>query len=192
MKATAVPLRRWTRVEYERLVDQGFFGPDERLELLDGALIVKEPQNSPHFTAVSLVHDALRAALGPGWFVRMQGPVALDERSEPEPDISVVPGAARDYRAAHPARPVLVVEVSESRLRFDRSEKAAIYARAGIADYWIVNLVDRVLEIHREPARPTARHGAWGYRSIHRFGPDSVVSPLAAPAARVTVADLLP
>jgi Uma2 family endonuclease len=189
---TTVPLRRWTRLEYEKLVDQGFFGPDERLELIDGALIVKEPQNSGHFTAVALVHDALRNAFGAGWFVRLPGPVALDESSEPEPDISVVPGVARDYRDAHPARPVLVVEVSESRLRFDRTDKAALYARAGVTDYWIVNLVDRCLEIHRGPAPAATPSGHWGYRSIQRIGPDGSASPLAAPAARIAVADLLP
>jgi Uma2 family endonuclease len=188
---TVIPVRRWTRLEYERLVEQDFFGPDDRLELIDGTLIVKEPQKSGHFTAVALVHDALRSAFGPGWFVRLPGPVALDESSEPEPDISVVPGVARDYRDAHPARPVLVVEVSESRLRFDRTTKAAIYARAGVADYWIVNLVDRCLEIHREPA-PSATPGLWEYRAIQRLGPDGVASPLAVPTARILVADLLP
>ena len=103
MKATGVPVRRWTRLEYERLVEQDFFGPDERLELIDGALIVKEPQTSGHFTAVALVHDALRNAFGAGWFVRLPGPVALDESSEPEPDISVVPGVARTIET--PTRP---------------------------------------------------------------------------------------
>ncbi len=192
MDTGAVPVRRWTRHEYDCLVEQGFFGPDEQLELLDGALTVKEPQYSPHYTAVVLTHDALQAAFGPGWFVRMGGPVALDESSEPEPDISVVPGAPRDYRDAHPSRPVLVVEVSESRLRFDRTDKAAIYARAGLADYWIVNLVDRVLEVHRDPSPSAVSSGRWEYRSIQSLGPDEEASPLAAPIARVRVADLLP
>ncbi len=192
MSDAAVPIRRWTRQEYHCLVEQGFFGSDERIELLDGVLIVKEPQYSPHYTATALTHDTLRAAFGPGWFVRMGGPVALDESSEPEPDVCVVPGAPRDYRDAHPSRPVLVVEVSESRLRFDRADKAAIYARAGVADYWIVNLVDRVLEVHRDPAPSAEGAGRWEYRSILSFGPDDVASPLAAPTARVRVADLLP
>jgi Uma2 family endonuclease len=191
MDATA-PTRRWTRLEYEQLVDEGFFGPEERLELIDGALIVKEPQSSWHVTAVALVNEALRHAFGPGWFVRVPGPVALDESSEPEPDVSVVAGTARDFRDAHPSRPVLVVEVSQSRLRFDRTDKAAIYARAGIGDYWIVNLVDRLLEVHREPAPSIGAAGGWGYRSIQRLGPDGMAIPLAAPTARVLVADLLP
>jgi Uma2 family endonuclease len=187
-----VPARRWSRLEYEQLVDDGFFGPDDRIELIDGALLVKEPQSSAHVTAVALVHEALRIAFGLGWFVRVPGPVALDENSEPEPDVSVVPGTARDYRDAHPSRPVLVVEVSQSRLRFDRTHKAAIYARAGVADYWIVNLVDRVLEVHREPSPSVGSPGGWGYRAIQRLDPDAIASPLAAPAARIVVADLLP
>jgi Putative restriction endonuclease len=77
---------------------------------------------------------------------RSQGPVALDDESEPEPDIVAVPGTIRDYSGEHPARPVLVVEVSDSSLSLDRARKGNLYARAGLGDYWIVNLVERVLE----------------------------------------------
>jgi Uma2 family endonuclease len=100
--------------------------------------------------------------------------------------------SGRDYRDAHPARPVLVVEVSQSRLRFDRRRKASIYARAGLTDYWIVNIVDRVLEVHREPARLATPRRRWGYQAIETLGPDDVIAPLAAPSARIAVADLLP
>lgn len=103
--------RRWRRVEYDRLIEMGFFGEDEAIELLGGQLVVAEPQGSRHFTAIELVADALRLAFGSGWRVRVQGPVALDDESEPEPDVAVVPGTAREYRAAHPARPVLVVGI---------------------------------------------------------------------------------
>ena len=104
----------------------------------------------------------------------------------------VVRGAPRDYLAAHPTRPALVVEVAQSGLALARGRKAAAYARAGIGDYWIVNLVDRALEIHREPARPGPARRHWGYASIKTLGPGDTVSPLAAPAADVHVADLLP
>jgi Uma2 family endonuclease len=192
MGTPTVRTRRWKRREYERLIDHGFFSPDERLELIDGRLVIKEPQYSPHATAVALVTEALRLAFGPGWYVRSQFPVALDKWSEPEPDVCVVPGSPRDYRDAHPARPVLVVEVSQSRLLFDRRRKASIYARAGLTDYWIVNIVDRVLEVCRDPARLVAPRRRWGYRSIQTLGPDDVIAPLAAPSARIAVADLLP
>src|SRR5262245_12202727 len=184
--------RRWTRKEYDRLIEIGVFHEDESLELLGGELIVGEPQSSPHYTAIGLVEEALRAALGAGWLVRPHGPVALDEESEPEPDISLVPGTWRDYSVEHPARPVLVVEVSVSRLTFDRDHKGSLYARAGLADYWILNLVDRVLEIYRRPVEDPAARFGWRYASIERLGAGSSASPLAAPDARIQVSDLLP
>jgi Uma2 family endonuclease len=185
-------LRRWKRLEYERLVERGFFRPDERLELVDGLLLVKEPQSSAHMTAIRLVEDALRTAFGAGWDVRAQGPIALDSRSEPEPDVSVVRGSPRDYRDAHPRSPVLVIEVAMTSLRLDRTRKCRAFARAAVPEYWIVNLVDRVLEVHREPALLDAARRRWGYRSVQALGRDAAVSPLATPAARVAVADLLP
>lgn len=180
MNAEVVRTRRWSRSEYERLVDQGFFQPDERLELVEGQLVVKEPQNTPHVAAIALTADALRAAFGAGWFVRQQFPLALGDWSEPEPDVSVVTGSPRDYPQAHPSRPVLVVEVAESRLSFDRTTKASI---------WIVNLVDRLLEVYRDPERSGRE---WRYRSVQSVAPDGELSPLAAPGSRIRVADLLP
>jgi Uma2 family endonuclease len=187
-----VRTRRWTRAEYDRLIEQGVFRHEERLELIDGELVVREPQGSRHYAAVLLVTDALRAAFGPGWLVRGQGPVALDEASEPEPDVSVVRGSPRDYAAGHPAHPVLVVEVADSTLAFDRRRKAALYARAGVADYWLLNLVDGALMVHREPAVSDSTPYGWRYRSVTAVRPPGVVSPLAVPTASVAVADLLP
>jgi Uma2 family endonuclease len=191
-RTRALRLRRWNRLEYERLVERGFFRPDERLELVDGLLLVKEPQSSAHMTAIRLVEDALRTAFGAGWDVRAQGPIALDARSEPEPDVSVVRGSPRDYRDAHPSSPVLVIEVALTSLRLDRTRKCRAFARAGVPEYWIVNLVDRALEVHRDPALLDVARRRWGYRSLQSLGPDARVSPLASPAARVAVADLLP
>src|SRR5438093_13639595 len=90
-------LRRWTRREYERLIGHGCLDEDEPIELLGGLLLVKEPQSSPHRTAVLLVAKALERAFGEGWFVQTQSPIALGDRSEPEPDVSVVRGSPRDY-----------------------------------------------------------------------------------------------
>jgi Uma2 family endonuclease len=115
-----VQTRRWKRLEYERLIECGIFQPGERLELIDGLLVLREPQKPPHAVAVQLVQAALRTAFGSGWDVRGQGPIALDDDSEPEPDVSVVPGGPRDYVHAHPSHPVLVVEISLTSLRFDR------------------------------------------------------------------------
>jgi Uma2 family endonuclease len=184
--------RRWTRAEYDRLIAIGVSQPEEPIELLGGELVVAEPQGSAHHVAIGLVEDALRAAVGPGCVVRSQGPVALDDESEPEPDVSLVPGTRRDYRSAHPARPALVVEVAERRLGFDREHKGSLYARAGLQDYWVLNLVDSVLEIYRQPtADPTARFG-WSYASREALGAEATVAPLVAPGARILVSDLLP
>jgi Uma2 family endonuclease len=185
-------LRRWSRVEYERLVQCGFFQPGDRVELIGGQLLVAEPQNSPHATAVGLAEDVLREAFGRGWVVRVQAPIALDAESEPEPDIAVVPGTRRDYGQAHPQRPVLAVEVADSSLVGDRMIKGSLYARAGISDYWIVNLVDRLVEVYRDPARESEAAYGWAYRSVERHGPEAVISPLALPGTVVAVADMLP
>jgi len=184
--------RRWTRLEYERLIDAGVFRSGERLELLAGQLVVREPQGSLHATAIGLVEDALRVCLGPGWVVRVQMPIALDDESEPEPDVAVVPGAWRDYELAHPALPALLVEVAESSLDEDRGDKAALYARARVPEYWIVNLVSRSLEVRREPAATAAAPFGWSYRVLTVLEPGASVSPLACPTARIQVADLLP
>jgi hypothetical protein len=95
MSTTPIRTRRWTRVEYDRLIDLGIFRPGEHLELLGGQLMVSEPQGSLHATAVGLVEDVLREGFGSGWVVRGQMPIALDEESEPEPDVAVVPGTPR-------------------------------------------------------------------------------------------------
>ncbi|MDP2701906.1 MAG: Uma2 family endonuclease [Candidatus Rokubacteria bacterium] len=192
MDSVEVKTRRWKRVEYERLIETGFFQFGDPVELVGGQLIVAEPQGSGHFAAIRAVEEALRAAFGVGWDVRGQGPVALDEESEPEPDVAVVLGSFRDYVAAHPSRPVLVVEVSESSLNLDRYHKGSVYARAGLADYWIVNLVDRVLEVYRHPGPDPAASFGWRYSPAEVFGREASVSPLALPGAHIRVADLLP
>jgi Uma2 family endonuclease len=185
-------IRRWTRAEYDRLIDLGVFRPGEHLELLGGQLVVSEPQGTLHATAVGLVEDALRASFGSGWVVRVQMPVALDDESEPEPDVAVVPGTRYDYMTSHPARPALLVEVAESSLADDRGAKAMLYARAGIADYWILNLVDRALEVYRDPLTATAWRSGWRYRDVTVLHAGASIAPLAHPNASVEVAALLP
>ena len=192
MKQVPFTSRRWRRVEYEKLVSLGAFDEDEPLELIGGQLIVAEPKGSEHATAVGMADDALRAALPAGWMVRGQDPVALDDESAPEPDLVVVRGSRADYRHAHPARPALIIEVAESSLRFDRVAKGSLYARAGIVDYWIVNLVDRVVEVYREPGADLTAPYGWRYMAVQRFTPPSAITPLAVPASPIPVAALIP
>jgi len=192
MSGADVRSRRWSRVEYERLIATGIVGPGEPLELLGGHLIVSEPQGSAHFTAIRLMEDALRSAFGSGWEVRVQGPIALDDDSEPEPDVAVVRGTARDYREAHPARAALVVEVAEASLATDRQHKGSLYARAGLEEYWIVNLVDRVVEVYRSPVPDPLAPFGFRYGSAAILGPGRSASPLARPEASIAVEDVLP
>ncbi|MBI1733778.1 MAG: Uma2 family endonuclease [Candidatus Rokubacteria bacterium] len=191
MATPLVRTRRWTRLEYERLVELGVFEPGERLELLDGRLVLREPQGVSHAAGIRLAENALRAAFGAGWEIRGQLPVALDSSSEPEPDVAVVHGSTRDYLREHPSRPVLVVEVAETSLAIDR-RKSGLYARAGVPEVWIVNLVEGLLETYRTPApSPRARFG-WAYTDVRRLGRSELVTPLAAPTARIAVSDLVP
>jgi len=192
MRTPPVQTRRWSRAEYETLVEKGFFQPGERLELLDGLLVGREPQGSLHAAVVARAQQLLARAFGPDHHVRVRSPVALDDMSEPEPDLAVVRGDPWDYRQGHPAAPVLLVEVAESTIALDRRRKGGLYARAGVAEYWILNLNDRVLEVYRQPVRSASARYGWKYRSVRLLKPGAVVSPLAAPAARIRVADLLP
>lgn len=188
-----IPLtpRRWTRAEYDRLVHLGVLH-GKPVELVGGQLIVAEPQGSYHASALGAAGDALRAVLPRGWLVRIQMPVALDDESEPEPDLAVVAGAWANYRAGHPSSPALVVEVAESSLTFDREYKGSLYARGDIRDYWIVNLVERALEVYRDPGPDAVAPYGWRYRTVEWLGPAAVVSPLALSAVRIAVSDLLP
>jgi len=179
-RATGAPIirtRRWTRREYDRLIELGVLHEDEPIELLAGRLVVREPQRTPHATATQLAAEALRTAFGTGWSVRVQLPIALNDASEPEPDVAVVRGAPRDYLREHPSAPVLVVEIAHDSLRADRTLKARLYARAGIADYWIVNLVDRVLEVRRAPSR-TAPARRRAYADVRRLLPSESIADL--------------
>ena len=191
MKQAPLTVRRWRRVEYDRLVELGAF-EREPIELIGGQLIVAEPQGAYHASSIRRVDYALRAVLPPGWIVSIQSPVSLDDESEPEPDLTVLAGTLDDYSDAHPTRPTLVVEVAESSLTFDRREKGSLYARANVREYWIVNLVDRAIEVHREPQPPADAADDWTYRSVDVLRPPASVTPLAAPAARIQVTDLLP
>ncbi|MBI3636376.1 MAG: Uma2 family endonuclease, partial [Candidatus Rokubacteria bacterium] len=145
--------RRWTRREYDRLIGLGVLHADEPIELLDGHLVVKEPQNPSHATAYQLVTVALRRVFGRGWDVRPGLPIALDATSEPEPDVSVVRGDPRDYRRDHPARPVLIVEVALSSLRLNRRLKALRTGRHS-------GVLDRRRQGARARGVPRA-HGPW-------------------------------
>ena len=184
--------RAWTRVEFMRACTLGVFAPDEKLELIEGEIVQKMPQNGPHATAIYLMQCALLAIFGPAFMVRVQLPLALGENSQPEPDVCVVEGDAHQFSQDHPTTASLVVEVADATVETDRSVKAALYARAGITEYWIVNVNDRTLEVHRQPSEITGMTLGYGYRSIQILDADQQVAPLQAPENLISVAQLLP
>lgn len=187
--------RKWTVADFERAIDAGLFGPDERLELIDGEIIRKVTQNPPHSTALLKTARAVNLVFGTGFVVRQQLPLNFGsgDGNRPEPDLAIVEGAIEDYATAHPATALLAIEISDATLHYDRTAKASAYARAGIPELWILNLPDRVLEVYRQPA-PMADTLPFGhhYRSITRHTETEEVAPLAAPNSLLHVADLLP
>lgn len=169
-------LYRWTCDEYHRLTEMGFFD-DVRVELLDGEIWRMPAQLTPHATSVRKAALVIRVAFGEGFIVEAQLPTTLNNGSEPEPDVLVVPGTPDDYIDHHPGPNDvrLLVEVSDKTLRKDRTRKAEAYARAGVEDYWIVNLVDRQVEVHRGPSPD-------GYEDIAIYAPgQSLLPPISNP-----------
>ena len=187
----ADPVRRqWSRAEYYKMAELGWFN-GQRAELVGGEVVVVNPQNHPHAYTVDKVADVLRERLGAGHWVRMQLPLQCGTVSEPEPDVAVVTGTRDDY-TDHPTSALLVVEVGDTSLQYDRTQKMSLYARCGIADYWIINLVDRAVEVHRDPMEDSAQPFGFRYREVVRLAATESIAPLAKPEAGIAVADMLP
>ena len=174
-------LRPLKRVEYDRMVEMGLF-EDERVELLHGALVQMTPQGSRHAEVVRRLNRLFLPVLGGRAEICVQMPLAISEDSEPEPDFAIVPPG--DYSEAHPATALLVVEVADSSRKKDREIKSALYAAAGIPEYWLVDQVERVVEVRTRPSRGR-------YRSLTTFD-KGVLRPQAFPKIGVKVSDLLP
>lgn len=182
-------VRYWTREEYYRAAALNLFEADERLELIRGEIVEKMPQEPKHFTVIEAAQDILpRAFINVTCCVRAQGPLHLPDDTEPEPDIAVVRGTRHLYQHQHPRADdvLLVIEVANSTLAYDRDTKAPIYAEVGILEYWIVNVRDRVLEVYRDAERTGFTEPVLVLRE------NDIIAPLAAPDATIAVADLLP
>ncbi len=142
---------RWSRRQYEQMIEAGVFDEDARVELLHGEVVTMSPQSSRHATIVTLVAEALREVVEEGWYVREQLPLALDPDSEPEPDVAVVAGVPLDYFDDHPSTALLVVEVADCSRKKDSTAKVALYAWHGIREYWLLDLVEYHLVVYRQP-----------------------------------------
>jgi Uma2 family endonuclease len=182
-------LYRLTLEQYEAIVASGIFTARDKIQLINGYLVSKTTQNTPHATADDLCGDRLNRVIPPGWYVRAAKPIRLPtESSEPEPDRCVVRGRIRDYSARHPGPSdlALVVEVADSSLDDDRMQ-ADLYGRAGIPVYWIINLIDRQVEVHSKPSLS-------GYQSLEVFVPPHVlpVTIDGVEVGEIPVAEILP
>jgi Uma2 family endonuclease len=177
-------VHRWTKAEYYRLNELGFFD-NKRTELIEGEIIEMPTMKSSHATALALTHDVLRTVFAQGFVVRNQMPLDMGENSELVPDVAIVEGKARDFKESHPQLADLIVEIADTTLRNDRTKKLALYAAREIPEYWIVNLVHRCVEVYRRPL-------AASYTEIFVFNEKETVSPLGKPKAKIAVADLLP
>jgi Uma2 family endonuclease len=178
--------RKWTRKDYHTMADVGLFD-GQRVELVEGEVVEMSPQSPEHYGSIERIASLIRKVFGSSYWVRTQGPLILPNNSEPEPDISVVTGGMNDYDD-HPRGAVLVIEISGTTLRHDRERKKPLYARAGIEEYWIVNLFEQQLEVYRQPRRIGSR--GWNYESQTNYRRGDSVSPLALPKARIAVSDL--
>lgn len=180
----------WSKDEYYKMAEIGLFD-GKRVELIEGQVLEMTPMLSGHATATMLVAEALGKVFASHHFLRVQLPLSVSATSDPEPDVAVIEGAIRDYRDAHPTTAVLVVEVADSSVDYDRTDKASLYASAGVADYWVVNLPQRRLEVFRNPISDTSQPFGYTYASKTIFSEHQQVQPVAV-AAAVRVADLLP
>jgi len=183
------PRFQWTSDLYDRLAEAGVF-EGKRIELIEGEIVEMAPMGPRHFVTINLVAELLTSVFGKGFFVSSQNQLDVDKRSQPEPDIAVLTGSPRDYVGGHPKTLVLAVEVADSSIKRDRLYKTKLYAKAGIEDYWIVNLADNCVEVYRKPVNDPELGFIYLENSV--FGEDESVSPLAKPGAKIAVADIMP
>lgn len=183
-----VKTRRFTRAEYYKMAETGVLARGERVELIDGEIVPMSPQNLPHSLATGKSTTVFVRNFAASHIVRCQCPLTLANDCEPEPDFAVVTPAHLEsctQQGIHPSRPDLVMEISDSSVNYDTVEKAELYARAGIPEYWVLNLRSRKLEVRRD-----ASTGA--YTSVTLLNETELVYPWFAPDCKIRVAELLP
>jgi len=191
-QGTMAGFRRFSVAEYHKLIEIGILTEDDNLELLEGYLVHKMSRNPPHDATIQKAMKRLLRILPPDWDLRVQSAITLTT-SEPEPDLAVVRGDENTYLTRHPspADIGLVIEVADATLAGDRIDKGRIYARAGITCYWIVNLVDRQVEVYSAPSGPAASP-AYAQRQDLHTGDDIPLTLDGIVAASIPVRELLP
>ncbi|MEX2176403.1 MAG: Uma2 family endonuclease [Pirellulaceae bacterium] len=180
--------------QYHAMVEQGILTDEDEVELLAGWMVVKMPTNPPHASATDLLVDALRPLLPVEWIIRSQQPLTLPpDESEPEPDVAMVRGRRQDFFQRHPtpAAVGLVVEVADATLARDRGLKREVYARSAIPEYWLVNLVEKVVEVYSDPMADDQQPN---YRTTRVYRPGEAI-PLRLDGrelGQIAVASILP
>lgn len=182
--------RLWTREEYLRMAETGVIGPEERIELIEGRVVTLSPSDPKHDDALSYTTTLLTPVFAPTHVVRIQMTFDTGGISMPEPDVLIVKRSDA-IPGQYPTTGDLVIEVANSSLRYDREIKASIYARARILEYWILNVVDRVLEVHRDPQPLAGTYVGHAYASVTSLGVGASVSPIALPRASFNVGEML-
>ncbi len=186
------PLRRFSVDEYHWLIEHGFFDAGDPVELIDGYLVQMSPIRPPHAFCAGQLYQAFLLQLGGAATVRSQQPITLPaQTSEPEPDLLLAAPPAQRYSTRHPGPEdiLLLVEVADATLPSDRTTKLRLYARAGIPEYWIVNLVERTVEVHRQPHTTGKRAG---YQERHTVDAAGSLSPAAFPACVIDFSQVFP
>ena len=178
--------RRFDVDDYYRMAAAGILTPEDRVELIEGEIVDMAPIGSEHAATTDILNELVTRAVATAQAqVRVQGPLRLDRRNEPQPDLILLRPRADRYRATHPtaADVLLLIEVADSSLAFDRGQKLALYARHGVPEVWIVDLVGRAIEICRTPS-------ATGYAERRRLS-EGDLTPALVPALRIGLAKLL-
>lgn len=188
--AATLPRRKFTREEYYRMAEAGILREDERTELIEGEIVTIPPASPEHAAQTMALYERVRWLFSRGYHVRVQSPLAFGE-SEPMPDLAVVKGKPADYKHAHPTYAVLVIEVAHSSLPYDRTVKTSLYAKAGIPEYWIVDLEHRQLEVYREPIESPDSAFGYTYRVRMLLQPSDTIAPLERPNRTVRVGRLI-
>lgn len=177
---------RFTVADYHRMGEAGILGEDSRVELIRGHIVDMSPVGAPHVGFLNRLTRLLPVALAGRAMISVQNPLRLDNGSEPQPDLVVVKSRPDDYGLSlpHAADALLVIEVADSSLDYDRAVKAALYAESGIPEFWIVDVSGRTVEVHRRPANGQ-------YADVRRVGADGILEMVAVPGAALGATELL-